>query len=63
MKVLLCDYFTDVSVGFQSLQFFTKENVSSRATVCAQINNGSLEREVTVYLSTLTGGTAEGNYY
>lgn len=39
----------DVSIGFQSPHFFTKENVSARATVCAQINNGSLEREVAVY--------------
>jgi UDP-glucose 6-dehydrogenase len=27
--------------------------------VCAQIDQGSLEREVVVYLSTIPGGTAE----
>ena len=61
MKIFIT--ITDISVSFQSLQFFTRENVSSKATVCAQINNGSLEREVVVYLSTVVGGTAEGNNY
>ena len=51
----------DVSIGFQSLQFFAMEGVSSTATVCAQIMNGTLEREVVAYLSTLDGGTAESN--
>lgn len=37
------------------------EGASSTAIVCVQITNGSLEREVVVYLSTLDGGTAEGN--
>ena len=58
-------YFTksaDVNVGFQNLQFFTRENVSTKATVCAQIDSGSLEREIVVYLSTVAEGTAEGNY-
>ena len=50
---------TVVSIGFQYLVFSTMENVS--ATVCAQIDSGCLEREVVVYLSTVTGGTATGN--
>ena len=37
------------------------ENESAIANVCAQIDHGSLEREVTAYLSTIPGGTAERN--
>ena len=51
----------DVGVGFQSLQFFTRENVSTKATVCTQIDSGSLEREIVVFLNTIAEGTAEGN--
>ena len=47
-----------VDIGFQSLEFISTEN--SSATVCAQIDRGSLEREVVVYLSTVSGGTAVG---
>ncbi len=38
------------------------ESTSARARVCAQIDNGSLEREVTAFWSTITGGTATGIY-
>ena len=37
------------------------ENESAIANVCAQIDRGSLEREVTVHLSTIPGRTAERN--
>ena len=51
-----------MDIGFQALLFFTRENVSATAIVCAQIDRGSLEREVEVYLSTIPGGTAIGKY-
>ena len=49
-----------MDIGFQDIQFFTRENVSATATVCAQIDRGSLEREVVAYLSTIPEGTAIG---
>lgn len=49
-----------MNIGFQSLEFATEENTSAIARVCAQIDTGSLEREVTAFLSTVTGGTATG---
>lgn len=49
-----------VDIGFQAPQFFTMENTSAMAIVCAQIDSGSLEREVVAYLSTIPGGTATG---
>ena len=51
-----------VNIGFQSLEFPTEESTSARARVCAQIDAGSLEREVTAFLSTIAGGTATGSY-
>ena len=51
---------TAVDIGFQAPQFFTMENGSATAMVCAQIDRGSLEREVVAYLSTIPGGTATG---
>ncbi len=35
---------------------------SASARMCAQIDTGSLEREVTAFWSTITGGTATGTY-
>ena len=49
-----------VDIGFQAPQFFTVENASATAMVCAEIDRGSLEREVVVYLSTIPTGTATG---
>ena len=37
------------------------ENESARAVACAQIDRGSLEREVVAYLSNIPGGTATRN--
>ena len=51
--------FAAVDIGFQSLQFTTSEDTS--ASVCAQITRGSLERDVVVYLNTVSEGTATGN--
>ena len=51
-----------MTIGFQNLEFFTRENVSASAALCAQIDRGSLEREVAAYLTTVTGGTAVGKY-
>ena len=48
-----------MNVGFQNLEFFTEENTAT-VRVCTQIDTGSLEREVTAFLSTTTGGTATG---
>jgi hypothetical protein len=50
-----------VNIGFLAPLFFTMENESATAMVCAQIDQGNLEREVTVvaFLSTIPGGTAE----
>ena len=52
-------------VGFQTLEFTTMENSSAVATVCAQIDGGSLEREVMAYLTSvaLIGDTALGMLY
>jgi hypothetical protein len=47
-----------VDIGFLDPLFFTMENESATANVCAQIDRGSLEREVVVYLSTIPGGAA-----
>ena len=52
-----------MNIGFQSLEFITEESTSARARVCAQIDTGSLEREVTAFLSTIAGGTATGMHY
>ena len=54
--------FIVVNIGFQSLEFITKENSSAVATVCAQIDRGSLERYVDAYLNSivLIGDTAVG---
>ena len=54
-----------VNIGFQSLKFITQENSSAVATVCAQIDRGSLERQVVAYLSTTTviGDRAVGMFY
>lgn len=49
---------TAVDIGFLAPQFFTMENESAAAMVCAEIDRGSLEREVVAYLSTIPGGTA-----
>ena len=49
-----------MNIGFQSLEFITEESTSARARVCAQIDTGSLEKEVTAFLSTNAGGTATG---
>ena len=46
-----------VNIGFHSLESVTTENIS--ASVCAQLLIGSLERNMTTYLSTVLGGTAE----
>ena len=51
---------TDISIGFQSLLFSTTEGVSVNVTVCAQIDEGTLERNVPFYLST-ANLTATGN--
>lgn len=53
-----------MNIGFQSFEFVTKENSSAVATVCAQIDRGSLERDVVAYLTTtaLIGDTAMGMY-
>jgi hypothetical protein len=48
-----------VDIGFEAPMFFTMENESATAMACAEIDRGSLEREVVVYLSTIPGGTAE----
>ena len=54
-----------MNIGFQSLVFITEESDgnSTRTRVCAQIDNGTLEREVTAFLSTIAGGTATGMHY
>ena len=52
---------TVIAIGFQTLEFFTMENGSARATVSVQINSGILEREVSAYFSTNLGGTASGS--
>ena len=44
--------FTEVSIGFQSLQFLTTEGSSATVEICAQIDAGTLERSVSVYIST-----------
>ena len=49
---------TAVDIGFLAPMFFAIENGSAAAMVCAQIDRGSLEREVVAYLSTIPGGTA-----
>ena len=49
---------TAVDIGFLAPVFFAIENGSAAAIVCAQIDRGSLEREVVAYLSTIPGGTA-----
>ena len=49
---------TAVDIGFLAPVFFAIENGSAAAMVCAQIDRGSLEREVVAYLSTIPGGTA-----
>ena len=49
-----------MNIGFQNLEFFTEESTSATVRVCTQIDTGSLEREVTAFLSTTTGGTATG---
>lgn len=49
----------DVDIGFQSLEFVTTENTLA-ATVCAQIDNWSIERNVVAYLSTIPEGNATG---
>ena len=54
-----------MNIGFQSLEFITEESNgnSTRARVCAQIDNGTLEREVIAFLSAIAGGTATGVHY
>ena len=47
-----------MDIGFLAPMFFTMENGSAAAMACAQIDRGSLEREVMAYLSTIPGGTA-----
>ena len=53
-------FFTDISIGFQSLVYSTTEGPSANATVCAQIDEGTLERNVSFLLSTMNL-TATGN--
>ena len=48
-----------MNIGFQNLEFVALESNMS-TIVCAQIDVGSLEREVVVYLTTVSGGTAVG---
>ena len=54
-----------MNIGFQSLEFITREYSSAVATVCAQIDRGSLERDVVAYLTTtaLIGDIALGMFY
>jgi hypothetical protein len=49
---------TAVDIGFLMPLFFTMENGSATSMVCAEIDRGSLERQVVAYLSTILGGTA-----
>ena len=48
-----------MDIGFQSLEFVTTEDTLA-ATVCAQIDNWSIERNVVAYVSTILGGNATG---
>ena len=54
-----------VNIGFQSLEFISEENSSAVATVCAQIDRGTLERYVDVYLTSFAaiGDTAVGTLH
>ena len=47
-----------MDIGFLAPVLFAIENGSAVANVCAEIDRGSLEREVVTYLSTIPGGTA-----
>jgi hypothetical protein len=59
MQLYTHNFDTAVDIGFLVPLFFTMENGSATATVCAEIDRGSLERQVVAYLSTIPGGTAE----
>ena len=57
--VVMSDLFSGVEIGLQSPQYSVDED-GGQVSICAELNAGSLERNVTLLFSTVDG-TATSN--